>query len=173
MKTCLRTLCAVAITFSTVTLGHAASKCALEKSAFDRAWRDHARAEQQYTRLQFQADSRFERGEYRRAMLEAEVETARGNLKAAQQGAVGQGLGCLLAPRPTCVGNTISRVSQNIARAKARLKSQEGRLKSYSRAHAQQMTRISERVTRQEELVGQKKSVMDSKDAAYQACMTR
>jgi hypothetical protein len=173
MKTSFTLLCALALSISISTLGHAAAKCALEKRAYDRAVVDYNRAEQQYTRLQFQVDTRSEQGEYRRAILEGNVETARGNLNAAQQGAIGQGLGCLLAPRPTCIGPTVNRVSQQIARAKAQLKAQDGRLNAFVRAHQTQMTRLSQRVTQQETLLRQKQSVLDSKESAYQACMTK
>lgn len=173
MKSYVSVLCALAFALSSATIGHAAAKCSLEKTAFDRATVDYNRADQQFSRLQFQVDAKSEQGEYRRSILEANVETARGNLSAAQQGAIGQGLGCLLAPRPTCVGPTIGRVTQQIARAKAMLKAQEGRLNSYVRAFEQQMTRLSQRVTQQEAVVAQKKTVLDTKESAYQACMAR
>ena len=173
MKTCVSVLCALAFAISSATIGQAAAKCSVEKKAFDRATVDYNRADQQYTRLQFQVDTKSEQGEYRRSILEANVETARGNLTAAQQGAIGQGLGCLLAPRPTCIGPTVNRVTQQIARAKAMVKAQEGRLNSYVKAFEQQMTRLSQRVTQQETVLAQKKTVLDTKEAAYQACMDR
>ena len=173
MKASFRLLCAVAISISSAPLGHAAAKCAAEKTSYDRAVVDYNRAEQQYNRLQFQVDTTAQQGEYRLAILEGNVETARGNFNAAQQGAIGQGLGCLLLPRPTCIGPTVNRVTQQIARAKAQLKAQEGRLNAFVKAQNRQMTRLSQRITQQETLLAQKKSAMETKESTYQACMAR
>jgi len=173
MKKSVALLCAVAVLTSGSSLCHAAPKCTAEKISFDRSVMDYNRADQTLNRLQQQADSRFEQGEYRRAMLEANVEAARGNVKAAQQGGVGQGISCLLSPRPDCVGSSVSRTIQQVARAKAMLRAQEGRLRAFMTAHNQMMTRLSERVTKQEALVAQRKSAMVTKEAGYLACMAK
>lgn len=171
MKTTFSLLCVLAITASSTTLGHAVSKCVAEKSAYDRAVVEYNRADQQYNRLQFQVDTTAQQGEYRRAILEGNVEAARGNLSAAQQVGLGQGFGCFFFPRWNCFGSAINRGTQQVARARANLRAQEGRLNAFVRAYGQQMTRLSQRVTEQETLVAQKKGALDVKETAYQACM--
>jgi len=172
MKTVLVPLCAFTILISSATVAHAAAKCVVEKSAYDRATTDYNRADQQYTRLQAQVDAKYEQGENRRAILEGNVEVARGNLNAAQGGGLGQGFGCFLF-RPNCLGSTIARTTQQVARARGNLRAQEGRLNAFVRAYQQQMTRLSARVTEQEAIVSEKKAELDIKEAAYQACMAQ
>lgn len=150
---------------------YGAEKCALQRRAFDRASHVFVRVENIYNRLQQQVDSRAEQGEYRRAVLEGNVEMARGNLSAAQQGSFGQGISCFFPVRPSCFGNAINRAVQQVARAKAMLRAQEGRLAAFERAYKLQMTRLSERVTKQEALVNEKKLVLQTKESEYIACM--
>lgn len=173
MKTTFTLLYALAITASSATLGHAAAKCVAEKSAYDRAVVEYNRADQQYNRLQFQVDTTAQQGEYRRAILEGNVEIARGNLNASRQGGLGLGIGCFFLPRSRCIGPTISRVTQQVARARANLRAQEGRLNAFVRAYYQQMTRLSQRLTQQEALAGEKKGALDLKETAYESCMAR
>ena len=173
MRITFTVLCVLGVSLSGASMGHAVPKCVAEKISYDRALFDYNRAEQQYMRLQFQVDAKSEQGEYRRAILEANLEVARGNLKAAQQGGVGQGIGCLFRPRPTCIAPTIAQVSQQIARAKAQVRAHEGRLNSFERSFRQQMTRLSQRVTDQESLVQTKKATLTTKEAAYQSCMAK
>jgi hypothetical protein len=150
---------------------YGADKCALERRAFDRATSDHTKAESTYNRFQQQVDSRAEQGEYRRAILEGNVEMARGNLNAARQGSVGQGISCFFPVRANCFGGAINRAIQQVARAKALLKAQEGRLAAFERAYQLQMSRLSERVTKQEEIVRQKRSEMEMRESDYSACI--
>jgi hypothetical protein len=173
MRITFTVLWAVAVAITGASSGHAAPKCVAEKTAYDRAVVDYNRAEQHYMRLQFQVDAKSEQGEYRRAILEGNVEVARGNLRAAQQGGFGQGIGCLFRPRATCIAPTIAQVSQHIARAQAQVRAQEGRLYSFERSFRQQMTRLSQRVSDQESVVGAKKVNLTTKEAAYQACMAK
>lgn len=171
MKKFLYTFSAIAISLSAVSLVHAQEKCKSQKQAFDKASSDYTRSESQYTRLQQQSDSKAEQADYRRATLEGNVAQAEANLKAAQTSAIGQGLGCLFAPRGGCVGPTSNRVMQQIARAKAMVKSQQGRLDAFNKASATQMTRLSQSVTKQESVVKTKKDVLNQKEAAYNTCM--
>ncbi len=171
MKTYVLVLWALAIAISSSTTGNAATNCTQQKRALDRATADYNRAEQQYYRLQFQVDIKSEQGAYRQAMLESNVETARANLMAAEQGGIGQGLGCFFATRAGCVGPTVNRVIQQIARAKAMVRSQEGRLNSYVRAYNQQMTRLSQRVAQQERIVARKRIELGMREKAYEACL--
>ena len=172
MKNVLAPLYVFTILISSATEGHAAAKCVVEKSAYGRATVDYNRAEQQYTRLQAQVDAKYEQGENRRAILEGNVEVARGNLNAAEGIGFGQGLGCFFF-RPGCVGLTVSRATQQIARARGNLRAQEGRLNAFLRSFQQQMTRLSARLTEQEAIVAEKKVELDTKEAAYQACMAQ
>ena len=150
---------------------YGAEKCALQRRAFDRASFDHVRAESIYNRFQQQVDLRAEQGEYRRSILEGNVEMARGNLSAAEQGSVGHGISCFFPVRPNCFGGAINRAVQQVARAKAMLRAQEGRLAAFDRAFHLQMTRLSERVTQQEEIVAQKRMIRDTRESEYYACM--
>ena len=162
----------LALSLASASLSHAAvQKCVPQKQAFDRASADYTRTEGQYTRLQQQVDTREEQGAFRRSILEGNVAQAEANVKAAETSAIGQGLGCILAPRGGCVGPTVNSVMLRISRAKAMLKAQQGRLDAYNKAYAQQMTRLSQRVTQQETLVKTKKATLDQKEAAYNACM--
>lgn len=163
------TLIAFSISFAPVS--QAAQKCSTQKSAFDRASNDYTRAESQYMRLEQQMDSKSEQAIYRRSILEGNVDQAEANLKATRTSAVGQGLGCVLAPRPGCAGPTVNNVMFRISRAKAMLRTQQARLHAFNRAYKQQMTRLSQRVTQQETLVDTKKATLDQKEAAYNACM--
>lgn len=163
------TLIVLSISFASVS--QAAQKCSMQKSAFDRASNDYTRAESQYTRLEQQIDSKSEQAAYRRSILEGNVEQADANLKATQTSAIGQGFGCVLAPRPGCAGPTVTSVTFRISRAKAMLKTQQGRLDAFNRAYNQQMTRLSQRVTQQETVVNTKKATRDQKEAAYNTCM--
>ena len=173
MRTISNLLSALVITTSIASLGHATTPCVAEKSAYDRAVIDYNRTEQQYNRLQFQVDTTAQQGEYRRAILEGNVEAAQGNLSAAQQGGLGQGVGCFFFPRANCFGSAINRATQRVASARANVRAQEGRLNAFVRAYDQQMTRLSQRVTEQEALVAQKKATLDVKETAYQACMAK
>ena len=164
-------LSALALSLCFVSIAHASNACRVQKSAFDRANSDYTRTDAQYQNLQRQYDMKAEQAEYRRATLEGNVTQADANLKAAQTGAIGQGLGCLLAPRPTCLGPTVNQVAQRISRANAALKAARGRLDAFNRSTATQMTRLSQRITAQQELVNKKKAVLDQKEAAYNACM--
>jgi len=166
-------LSVIAISFAFASGVHAQDKCKAQKQAFDKASSDYTRTESLYTRLQQTADSKAEQAEYRRAILEGNVAQAQANLKAAETGAIGQGLGCLFAPRPSCIGPTANRVMQQIARAKAMVKAQQGRLDAFNKATATQMTRLSQSVTRQEEIVKAKKAILDQREAAYNACMAK
>ena len=163
------TLIALSISFAPVS--QAAQKCSTQKSAFDRASNDYTRAESQYTRLEQQMDRKSEQAAYRRSTLEGNVDQADANLKATQTSAIGQGLGCALAPRPGCAGPTVNSVMVRISRAKAMLRTQQGRLDAFNRAYNQQMTRLSQRVTEQEAVVNTKKVTRDQKEAAYNTCM--
>ena len=162
----------LALSLSLASVSHAAvQKCAMQKSAFDRASTDYTRADAQYTRLQQQVDGKAEQAAYRRSILEGNVAQADANVKAAETSAIGQGLGCLFAPRGGCVGPTVNSVMLKISRAKAILKNMQGRLDAFNRAYEQQMTRLSERVTQQQTLVNTKKATLDQKEAAYNTCM--
>lgn len=163
----------VAISLSFASVVHAQEKCRQQRQAFDKASSDYTRSESLFSRLQQTSDSKAEQADYRRAILEGNVALAQANLKAAETGAIGQGLGCLFAPNPSCIGPTANRVAQQIARAKAMVKAQQGRLDAFNRATATQMTRLSQSVTRQEDIVKAKKSVLDQKEAAYSACMAK
>lgn len=171
MKKFLFNIGVIALTFSFASLSHAAVKCQPQKTAFDRATSDYTRTDAQLQRLQQQMDSKSEQADYRRSTLEGNVEQARANVKAAETGAIGQGLGCLLAPRPNCVGPTVNQVMQKIARAKAALKAAEGRLNAFNKATDTQMTRFSQRITTQQQLVATKKQAMDQREVAYNTCM--
>ncbi|MEY4668682.1 MAG: hypothetical protein RL518_1381 [Pseudomonadota bacterium] len=171
MKMSLAIVCALVSLVAGATFGHAAQQCAVQKSSYDRALADYNRAESQYNRLQNELDVRAEQGSYRRAMLEGNVEVARGNLAAANQSGFGQAVGCFFIPRFGCIGSTISRTTQQAARARAQLRAQEGRLNAFNRAYEQQMTRLSLRVAQQEEVVRQKKAILDSEEAEYEACL--
>lgn len=171
MKKIVTVLTALILGLSCGYEAYGAEKCSLQKRAFDRASFDHTKAENLYNRFQQQVDSRAEQGEYRRSVLEGNVEMARGNLNAAQQGSVGQGISCFFPVRPNCFGGAINRAVQQVARAKAMLRAQEGRLAAFERAFQLQMTRLSERVTKQEALVKEKKLIMDTKESEYNACM--
>jgi flagellar biosynthesis chaperone FliJ len=171
MKKIITALTALVLGFTCGYEAHGAEKCAFQRRAFDRASSDYARAENNYNRFQQQVDSRAEQGEYRRAVLEGNVEMARGNVSAAQQGSVGQGISCFFPVRANCFRGAINRAVQQVARAKAMLRAQEGRLAAFDRAFNRQMTRLSERVTKQEEIVKQKKIVVDTKESEYNACM--
>lgn len=150
---------------------HAQEKCKVQKVAFDKASSDYTKTEATFTRLQQQVDSKAEQADYRRAILEGNVAQADANVKAAESSAIGQGLGCIFAPRGGCLGQTANRIMQQISRAKAMLKAQQGRLDAFNKATATQMTRLSESVTKQEAIVTAKKTVLDQKEAAYNACM--
>lgn len=165
-------LCIFSLLASTITAAYAApAKCAREKSAFDRSGMDVTKAESQLSRLENGVDSKVDQGEYRKARLEGDVEAAQGNLKAVETGAVGQGLGCLLSPRPGCAGPTTSRVLQNIGRARAMVKARQGRLEAFVKAFNLQMTRLSARVTKQEDILRAKRATLATKDSEYAACM--
>ena len=162
----------LALFLASASISHAAvQKCVVQKSAFDRASADYLRTEGQYTRLQQQVDGKAEAAAFRRSILEGNVTQAAANVKAAETSAVGQGLGCIFAPRAGCVGPTVNSVMLKISRAKAILKAQQGRLDAYNKAYEQQMTRLSQRVTQQETLVKAKKAILDQKEAAYNTCM--
>jgi len=171
MKKIITVLTALILGLSCGNEASGAEKCSLQKRAFDRATFDHTKAENMFNRFQQQVDSRAEQGEYRRSVLEGNVEMARGNLSAAQQGSVGQGISCFFPVRPNCFGGAINRAVQQVARAKAMLRAQEGRLAAFERAYQLQMTRLSERVTKQEALVNEKKLVVQTKESEYNACM--
>jgi hypothetical protein len=165
------TLSVIAISCASASVVHAQDKCKPQRQAFDKAASDYTRTESLYTRLQQTVDSKSEQAEFRRAILEGNVAQAEGQLQAAKAGAIGQGLGCLFAPRPSCIGPTANRVAQQIARASANVKAQQGRLDAFNKATATQMTRLSQSVTRQETVVKAKKSVLDQREAAYNACL--
>lgn len=171
MKKIITVLTALILGLSCGNEAYGAEKCSLQKRAFDRATFDHTKAENMFNRFQQQVDSRAEQGEYRRSVLEGNVEMARGNLSAAQQGSVGQGISCFFPVRPNCFGGAINRAVQQVARAKAMLRAQEGRLAAFERAFQLQMTRLSERVTKQEALVKEKKLIMETKEGDYNVCM--
>jgi flagellar biosynthesis chaperone FliJ len=173
MKTTLTALSSLFLAIASATIGHAAGQCSLEKSAYDRAVTDYNRAEQQYQRLQQQMDTTATQGEYRIAILQGNVEVARGNLNAARGGSFGQGVSCFLFPRGNCLGSSINRAAQMIARANAQVRAQEGRLNAFVRAYNQQMTRLSQRVSQQEAVVAQKQDALDYQQAAYQNCLSQ
>lgn len=173
MKRIFYNVSAVAITLAFTSVVHAQEKCRQQRIAFDKASTDYTRSESLFSRLQQTTDSKAEQAEYRRAILEGNVAQAQANLKAAETAAVGQGLGCLFAPNPSCIGPTANRVMQQIGRAKAMVKAQQGRLDAFNKATATQMTRLSQSVSRQEDIVRAKKAVLEQKEAAYSACMAK
>jgi hypothetical protein len=144
----------------------------MEKTAYDRATVDYNRADQQYTRLQFQVDTKAEQGENRRLILQWNVEMARGNVSVAQQGVLGRGVACFFTRR-SCLGSAVYGLTQQVARAKATLRAQEARLQYFENAYNQQMTRLSQRIAQQEMALNQKKSVLDTNEAAYELCMSQ
>ena len=171
MKLRFSVVCALVCVISGATLGHAAQKCAAQKTAYDRALGDYNRAESQYLRLQYQVEAKAEQGYYRTAMLQANVEQAKGNLNAASQGALGQGIGCYFFRGGGCFGSAIVRFTQQVSRARAQVRAQEGRLYAYTAAFALQMSRLSQRVTEFEAFTKQKKVTLDTKEAEYQQCL--
>lgn len=162
----------IALSLSLASVSHAAvQKCSVQKTAFDKASNDYTRADSQFSRLQQQVDSKAEQAAYRRSILEGNVAQAEAGVTAAETSALGQGLGCLLAPRGGCIGPTVNSVALKLSRAKAMLKTQQGRLDAFNKAYDQQMTRLSQRVTAQETIVNTKKATLDQKEATYTTCM--
>lgn len=161
----------VVLSFAFASVVHAAEKCQVEKRAFDKASSDFTKTESLFTRLQQQVDSKAEQADYRRAILEGNVAQAEAQVKAAETSAIGQGLGCLFAPRGGCVGPTTNRIMQQISRAKAMVKAQQGRLDAFNKATATQMTRLSQSVTKQEAVVKAKKDILTQRETVYNACM--
>lgn len=173
MKKFLLNVSVIALSLSFASVVHAQVKCKTQKTAFDKASSDYSKTEATFARLQQQVDSKAEQADYRRAILEGNVAQAEANVKAAETSAIGQGLGCLLAPRGGCVGPTTNRVMQQISRAKAMLKAQQGRLDAFNKAYATQMTRLTQSVAKQEAVVKTKKATLDQKEADYNACMAK
>ena len=150
---------------------HSHKICSVEKRSFDVAATKHTRAENRYISIQRRVDRKYDWGEDRRSYLKSEIAMAKGDLKAAQQRSAGQGIGCLLSRRRGCIGGTISRVANQIARAKQKLIVKEARLDDFVLAFRKQMTRLSARVDQAKRDVDVTRLTMDTKERQYYACM--
>ena len=125
----------------------------------------------QLTRLQERKDTRETQLELRLVQLNADVETAKADVKLVEKEAWGDGFGCLFQPRPNCIGNGFKNYFYRLGRAKKNLARAQAKLDGYVKSSQSQLARFQMQIEKQQQVVLQREADKIAAEEALKVCL--
>ncbi len=154
-----------------VSSAHAQNVCRPQENKVASTTRSFDNAVNQLNRLVDRRDTRETQLELRIVQLNADVETAKAEVKLVEKQAIGDGFSCLFQPRPTCVGNGFKNYFYRLGRAKRNLARTEARLNGYIRSSESQIARFNMQIEKQELVVLKKQADKIAAEEALRVCL--